>query len=67
MAEENDEKSIPFYVRLPESVYADLLSEQKRIGVLSGFEPTLSAIVRRFIENGLPSRQRRRKGGRDDQ
>ncbi len=48
--------------RVPKSLHAKLVAEQRRIAKLTDIEPSLNEVVRMLLEKGLKTNERRRRG-----
>lgn len=48
--------------RVPKSLHAALIAEQKRIAKLTGIEPSLNEVTRMLLERGLEANGKRRRG-----
>jgi hypothetical protein len=48
--------------RVPKSLHAQIVAEQKRIAKLTGIEPSLNEVTRMLLERGLEANGQRRHG-----
>jgi hypothetical protein len=54
-----EETSIQVGVRLSQALYNRLVKRQQEAKKLTGFEPTLSDVVRLLLEQGLETKKKR--------